>query len=122
MERRSRAWGTCSDSAEHLVGYSKGVHRVRYIRRIRKGKKFNNNIYTSFKSTPWNPKNDGKFYPQFILPDIQRTSRADLPRDSEQQEGDQHPAYEGQPEATGPSEQQQQEYESMESQETKPRG
>ena len=90
----------CSDSAEHLVGDSAGVHRARFIRRLPEGDQRKKEIYVSFKSTPWNPKNDGKFNPQFIMPDIQRAVMADLPRDSGQQEGDQNPASAEQPEDT----------------------
>ena len=81
-----------------------GVHRVRSIRRLPDGETYKEELYNHFKSTPWNPKNDGRFYPQFILPytQVRRTSTPQPPPDTDQQQEDQVPDYNPQPEASEP--------------------
>ena len=80
--------GKCSESAEHLTGDSEGVHRARSVRRLPEGERYKKEIYQSFRSTPWEPKNDGRFYPEFILPDARRSDSSDLPKDSGQPPGE----------------------------------
>ena len=72
--------GKCSESSETLVGTSTGVLRVRSIRRLPEGEKYNLKVYQAFSSTPWNPKNDGRFHPEFILPDVYKQG-GDQPKD-----------------------------------------
>ena len=61
--------GKCTQSSEVFIGTSKGVVRARSIRRLPPDQKYNLKIFKEFDATPWEPKKDGKFYPEFILPE-----------------------------------------------------
>ena len=60
--------GRDTESNEILAGTSTGVFQVMSIRRMTIEDRYNKALFNSFSSTPWNHKNDGKFYPQCILP------------------------------------------------------
>ena len=79
-------------SEEVLIGVSTGVFRVRSVRRLPQDQKFNLNLLQSFKTVPWNHRNDGRFYPQFILPSsshrLQAAPPLSKPPDEQANEGE----------------------------------
>ena len=64
--------GRETETNQTLVGASTGVFKVTSIQRMAPEDRFDQKLFSSFSSTPWNHRNDGKFYPQFILPRLDR--------------------------------------------------
>ena len=78
--------GRCTESSETLIGSAEGVLRCRSIRRLPESDRYMLEVFKAFSATPWNPKNDGKFYPEFILPDV-RSGESKSSQEAEAEDG-----------------------------------
>ena len=60
--------GRDATSDEILVGASTGVFKVRTLRRCSIPERFDKEIFEKFVPTPWDHRNEGQFYPKFLIP------------------------------------------------------
>ncbi|MCP4192560.1 MAG: hypothetical protein GY768_18250, partial [Planctomycetaceae bacterium] len=60
--------GRDPDSSEIMIGTSTGVFKVRSIRRRLLENRFQRQLFEAFKAVPWDHRQDGRFYPQFVIP------------------------------------------------------